>query len=515
LGLQSCIDWKKGAGYIDKEYHPTKADIMFKKKIKMLIANITYNGNAFLVTEDVEKYVWEDKTAKMTFNFEVQSIDNKVENEIEIMIYYTNSWKDGKKCGIHQINIEEKITCMSCGINFFVVVTDNYKMYCWGVRESDQMSLCTINKRLIRIYRNLDEDLTFTTYTQHDERVSCVEEPCEITAFADKIIVKVASGIDYTLVLNDKGKLYGWGSNIYDQYNCNYDFYNNDFSPIKINIDNVKNISDIAVIDYKSFVKSNVGHIYMWGFIFNVPIKKYVVCEFTNAFDIFNSTTAHSPISMAGEFINEEFHILNDLETVFNDQSTSDLTIMVGKQSIYVHKVILMIRSTYFRSVLQTIYVENSQSIIVNNYRYVVFKKFLEYLYTGEINISSFENLLGEFELNVSRLKYLFVADLLQLADALCEKNLQIDCIPEIKKIINVSNVMYLFNLIKDMNEGHHKEELMKYCFNFYLKNMTTVIQTDCFEGLDVETKTMLIDKGHTFFSSEIDNSGYLEEYIS
>ncbi|KAG5339696.1 RCBT1 protein, partial [Acromyrmex heyeri] len=432
---------------------------MLKKKIKMLIANITYNGNAFLVTEDVEKYVWEDKNAKLTFNFEVQSTDNKVENEIEIMIYYTNSWKDGKKCGIHQINIEEKITCMSCGINFFVVVTDNYKMY-----------------------------------------------------------FKVASGIDYTLVLNNKGKLYGWGSNIYDQYNCNYNFYNNDFSPVKINIDNVKNISDIAVIDYKNFVKSNVGHIYMWGFIFNVPIKKYVVCEFTNAFDIFNSTTAHSPISMAGEFINEEFHILNDLETVFDDQSTSDLTIMVGKQSIYVHKVILMIRSTYFRSVLQTIYVENSQSIIVNNYRYVIFKKFLEYLYTGEINISSFENLLvkrAEYYICKSRLKYLFVADLLQLADALCEKNLQMDCISEIKKIINVSNVMYLFNLIKDMNEGHHKEELMKYCFNFYLKNMTTVIQTDCFEGLDVETKTMLIDKGHTFFSSEIDNSGYLEEYIS
>ena len=44
---------------------------------------------------------------------------------------------------------------------------------------------------------------------------------------------------------------------------------------------------------------------------------------------------------------------------------------------------------------------------------------------------------------------------------------------------------------------------------------MATVIQTDCFEELDVETKTMLIDKGNTFLSSEINNSGYLEEYIS
>ncbi|XP_011051891.1 PREDICTED: RCC1 and BTB domain-containing protein 2-like [Acromyrmex echinatior] len=395
LGLQSCINCKNGTGYIDKEYHPTKADIMFKKKIKMLIANITYNGIAFLVTQDVEKYVWEDKNAKMTFNFEVQSTDNKVENKIEIMvklshyiyytshkidwsntriikaatnksnflvltddgkIYYTNGWIEGKKCSIHEINIEEKITCISCGINFFVIITDNYKMYCWGICDNDQLSLCRTNSKMIKKHRNLDEDLTFTTYTQYDEIVSSVERPCEITAFKDKIIVKVACGIDYILVLSNKGKLYGWGSNIYDQFNKSYNT-----SPIKIYIKNVKKISDIAVIDYKSFVKSSVGHIYMWGFIFNVPIKKYVPCEFTNAFDIFNSTTALSPMSMAMayEFINEELHILNDLETAFDDQSTSDLTIMVKKQSIYVHKVILIIRSTYFRSVLQTIYVEN------------------------------------------------------------------------------------------------------------------------------------------------------------
>ncbi|EGI67047.1 hypothetical protein G5I_04383 [Acromyrmex echinatior] len=198
LGLQSCINCKNGTGYIDKEYHPTKADIMFKKKIKMLIANITYNGIAFLVTQDVEIY-----------------------------------------------------------------------------------------------------------------------------------------------------------------------------------IKNVKKISDIAVIDYKSFVKSSVGHIYMWGFIFNVPIKKYVPCEFTNAFDIFNSTTALSPMSMAMayEFINEELHILNDLETAFDDQHHN----------------------------------------------------------------------------------------LLQLADALCEKNLQMDCISKIKKTINISNVMYLFNLINNMNEGHRKESTKRF----------------------------------------------------
>ncbi|KAG5310483.1 RCBT1 protein, partial [Acromyrmex insinuator] len=487
LALQSCISYKNGIGYINKKYHQTKVDIMLKKKIKMLVVNI-YHGEVFLVTQDVEKYVWEDISPKITFNFKVQSTNNEIKNEIVVnrenlshyicytshkidwsntrivkaatnkinflaltddgKIYYTqNSIKDEEKqCSIHQMNIremniKEKITCMSCGSNFYVVATNRHTFF-W---------------------------------------------------------VKIACGIDYTLALTDQGKLYGWGGYFFKTC-TDYDTYYD----VNIRIINVRNLSDIAVIDYTNFVKSSKdGLVYAWGFIFRRNYKKPAVCEYTNAFDISNSMTAHSPVSVAGEFINEEFHILNDLETAFNDQSTSDLTIMVEKQSIYVHKVILKIRSTYFRSMFQTNYVENRQRVIVNNYyRYVIYKKFLEYLYTSRINVSSFKNLLGEFELNVnSRLKYLFVADLLQLADALCEKNLQMDCIRKIKKTINVSNVMYFFNLI----------ELMKYCCNFYFKNMAAVIRTDGFEELDVETKAMLTDKGYTFLSSEISRSGYLE----
>ncbi|KYQ47068.1 RCC1 and BTB domain-containing protein 1 [Trachymyrmex zeteki] len=259
---------------------------------------------------------------------------------------------------------------------------------------------------------------------------------------------------------------------------------------------NVKKVSDIAVIDYKNFVKSSEDGLVYCTFGSLISSKKPVVCEYTNAFDISNSLMGQSPISMTRQFINEEFHILNELETAFNDKSTSDVTMVVEKQSIYVHKIILKIRSTYFRTMFQTDWIENKQSIIENhNYKYVVYKKFLEYLYTGKINLSSFENLL----------------DLLRLADEFCEKNLQTDCIRKIKKTINVSNVMRLFKIINEMTVEHYKKELMKYCFNFYFKNMTNVIRTESFEELDVETKSMLIDKGKNFFLSEIGSSGYLE----
>ena len=88
-----------------------------------------------------------------------------------------------------------------------------------------------------------------------------------------------------------------------------------------MNIAKIKKVSDIAVIDYNNFVKSSTnGLVYAWGFIFDIPFKKSAACEYTNAFDISNLMIAHSPMSVACEFINEEFHILNDLKTAFNDQ---------------------------------------------------------------------------------------------------------------------------------------------------------------------------------------------------
>ena len=46
-------------------------------------------------------------------------------------------------------------------------------------------------------------------------------------------LVKVACGIDYTLALSDKGKVYGWGSNTNGRLNL---YYNDDvLSPIMVN----------------------------------------------------------------------------------------------------------------------------------------------------------------------------------------------------------------------------------------------------------------------------------------
>ncbi|KYQ47065.1 RCC1 and BTB domain-containing protein 1 [Trachymyrmex zeteki] len=328
------------------------------------------------------------------------------------------------------MDIKEKIKSIGCGSDFYLIVTNNDKTYSWGLNKIDDLGM---------------------------PRQLCFQkELCEVTTLSGKTIVKIACGTDHTLALTDKGKVYGWGSNSDGQSNLT----SRDCVPYPTMVNNlllVKKILDIAAMHNRSFIKSNEnGLVYMWGHFANVSIKKPFVCEYTNVFDVFNSMTAQSSMSVVHEFTKEECDILNDLEAAFNDRSTSDLTILVEGQSIYVHKRILKMRCTYFRNMFQTDYIENNQSIINHrHYSYVVYESFLKYLYTGKINLSSIDDLL----------------DLLKLADEVCEKHLEMDCIRTIKKTITVSNIACLINLLNEMAE-HHKKVTDSISFLFSIVNV-------------------------------------------
>jgi len=44
-----------------------------------------------------------------------------------------------------QMKFKKKVICISCGSSFFVVITDDYKVYTWGMNDSGQLgnSTCT------------------------------------------------------------------------------------------------------------------------------------------------------------------------------------------------------------------------------------------------------------------------------------------------------------------------------------------------------------------------------------
>ncbi|KYN12284.1 RCC1 and BTB domain-containing protein 1 [Trachymyrmex cornetzi] len=209
--------------------------------------------------------------------------------------------------------------------------------------------------------------------------------------------------------------------------------------------------SDIATIDGANAIKCSEDQlVYIWGELFGKKIKELAICEYTNIFDICNLTTAQSPISITYEVTDEESMILSDLDAAFNDSSTSDLTIEVEKKSIYVHKSILKIRSSYFANMFHFSGLENKQRVIkYDDYSYIAYRTFLKYLYTGVIDLSCFKNEL----------------ELLELSGKCCMKSLERDCIRGIKKKMTVSNVS---SVIETAMKCNNEVIVYNFCFFFF-----------------------------------------------
>ncbi|XP_018369317.1 PREDICTED: RCC1 and BTB domain-containing protein 1-like [Trachymyrmex cornetzi] len=365
------------------------------------------------------------KTAFHPTNSMVLTDDGKIYYLTPFRIWWNEPCRKVRNY-IRQINIKGKITHIACGQNFYVIVSNNNEVYEWGLSDK------------------YDFDVT-------ENEDNLMTDPCKVIQFSSETVVKVVCGHYHTLVITDKGKVYAWGANYKKQLSSF--FIDKSLSPFMINIPNVRKISDIAVIEYTSIVKSSEDQlVYIRGELFGKKIKEYVICEYTNIFGICNSMMAHSPISIIHTYTDEESMILSDLETAFNDSSTSDLTIEVGKKSIYVHKNILKIRSSYFANMFQFSGLENKQSVIkYDDYSYIVHRAFFTYLYTGIIDLLSLENEL----------------ELLKLSNKYCMSNLEKDCIQIIKKKITVFDVFS----IKEIAIECSMKELEDYCSDFILRH--------------------------------------------
>jgi len=45
---------------------------------------------------------------------------------------------------MYQMDIKEKITCISCGYKFYTIITDNGKTYSWGLNKFNQLGTSKI-----------------------------------------------------------------------------------------------------------------------------------------------------------------------------------------------------------------------------------------------------------------------------------------------------------------------------------------------------------------------------------
>ncbi|EZA54598.1 hypothetical protein DMN91_007313 [Ooceraea biroi] len=336
----------------------------------------------------------------------------------------------------------KKVVCIACGQTSSMAVTENGEVYGWGYNGVGQLGIGNYVNQV---------------------------NPYRIASLTGHVIVKVVCGYAHTLALTDEGKLYVWGGNSYGQLGIGNKKNVCSPEPMATNIaDEMGRISDIAALHYShiSVAVGKGGRVYMWGHCRGQSISTPTATPFSNIHDALacyaSPSVMHKPLVLR---MDKQSNILECLGSAFDDSSTSDLTIEVEGQPIYVHKAILKIRCPYFRTMFQHNWAENNQSVIQHDqFSHVVYKAFLKYLYTGTVDLPTEKAL-----------------ELLDLANAYCETDLKRHCINMVKQGVTVANVAFLYSTAIEYNA----QELEEFCFKFALKHMTAVIMSESFAKLD------------------------------
>ncbi|XP_025262589.1 RCC1 and BTB domain-containing protein 1-like [Camponotus floridanus] len=337
----------------------------------------------------------------------------------------------------YQVNFD--IIHIACGSSFAMALNKDGKLYSWGLNNYGQLGINSTKENY---------------------------DPCLITSLIHVTIVKVVCGLEHSLALNSEGKIYSWGSNSKGQLGHGKKT-EREIKPVMLCAPIMGKISDIAAQDDKSVAINKIGHVYVWGHrVCYQIIWEPVRTQYSNIYDIFRYKIPY----IIHDSTNEKSNILEYLRAAFNDLSTSDLTIKIGEQLLYVHKSILKIRCEYFRKMFQNNWAENNQSIIEHDqFSYNVYKAFLKYLYTDVVDHLTLEEIF----------------ELLKLCDEYNETKLEEKCIEIIGENITVSNVAFCYakaieNNVKDLEE---------FCFQFALSQMTDVILSETFTDLNESLK--------------------------
>ncbi|XP_043461516.1 RCC1 and BTB domain-containing protein 1-like isoform X1 [Leptopilina heterotoma] len=349
---------------------------------------------------------------------------------------------------VNSILSEKKVISITCGQTSSIALTDVGEVYGWGYNGVGQLGIGNyINQ-------------------------SC---PCRVSHLVGVVIEKVVCGYSHTLALSDEGTLYSWGGNSYGQLGLGNKA--NSCSPVKITLPEMGRVSDIAALHYNhiSVAVGQGGRIFMWGQCRGQSVTTPVATYLPHIHDALacyaTPSVMHEPLVLNAD---EDSGILECLKQAFDDPATSDLTIQVQGKSIHVHKSVLKIRCQYFRSMFQEHWTENNQNTLEHDqFSYEVYRSFLKYLYTDEVDLPA-ENAL----------------ELLELANAYFETQLKRRCVQIIKQGITVMNVAFLYKTAIEYNA----KELEDFCFKFALNHMTAVVQTPQFSKLDEATvKTFII----------------------
>ncbi|XP_020282206.1 RCC1 and BTB domain-containing protein 1-like [Pseudomyrmex gracilis] len=407
----------------------------------------------FLSTQKIKKIIY--------FTFTVKNSDNKNNSFVSIVLT-----KEGK----------------------IYLWGDNKEYYLLGNKESSYSVYTPIP--LIPLFSEIVIDIVSSTYhilalTKSGKLYTwgqnIYDGPREIgTYLIEQKIKQICCGAsNFNIVLTHFGEVYSWGNNNSKQLGRNYTDYCYgkcyDENVRQVDIVSHTKIGKIACGYSLVIALTDDGDLFHWG-SYGKQDKDSPVSDMWDVFD-WNDipyTICVSPsLSLNNVGTDEASDVVEDLETAFDDPSTSDFAVQIEGQVIHVHKSILNIRSLYFRTMFQNTWKENNQNVMNHDqFSYNVYKSFLKYLYTGKIDLSLKERV-----------------DLCALADSYLETKLKNKCIQMLKEEVTLETAVSLYNAAVKYNI----EELQKLYFQFIVDNIQLIKETEEFVNLDDKLKIQFL----------------------
>ncbi|XP_043927003.1 RCC1 and BTB domain-containing protein 1 isoform X1 [Protopterus annectens] len=359
---------------------------------------------------------------------------------------YNNCGQVGSGSAVNQPSPRRVANCLqkkfvvkiACGQTSSMAMLDNGEVYGWGYNGNGQLGL--------------------GNSTNHPT-------PCRVTGLQGACMIQIACGCAHTLALTDEGLVYTWGANTYGQLgNGNK---NNQVCPVQIMVDKER-IVEIAACHstHISAAKTQTGQVFMWGQCRGQSVIIPHLTQFMSTDDVFTCFATPAVMWRLLSVEYEDFLTVSEsLKKEFNNPETSDLKFIVDGKQILVHKAILKIRCEHFRTMFQSYWNEDMKEIIeIDQFSYPVYRAFLEYLYTDDVNLPP-EDAVG----------------LLDLATSYCENRLKKLCQQLIKTGITAENAFLLFSAAVKFDA----KDLEDFCFRFCISHLTEVTQTAAFWQMD------------------------------
>jgi len=352
-----------------------------------------------------------------------------------------------------------KVVSITCGQTNTMATLENGEVYGWGYNGNGQLGLGNNINQL---------------------------NPCRVTALQGVVITSVLCGYAHTMAVSDEGTLYAWGANSYGQLGTGNKA--NSCTPTRVGQE-LGRVVEVAATHYNhiSAAITQDSRCYMWGQCRGQSVVSPTETPFHNLHDVFAcfATPSVTFCPMQTE-ITTGLSVYDSLKLAFDEPDTADVKFVVEEKEIHVHRAVLKIRCEHFRSMFQEHWEEgnsDSGTIDIRHFTYPVYRAFLQYLYTDEVELPP-EDAIG----------------LLDLANSYCEQQLKRRCERIIRQGITVDNVAMLYaTAIK-----YQARELEEFCFKFSLNHMTAVAQTEAFGKLDEGTVKDFITKAaqHGAFKS-------------